>query len=59
MMREWRVVVCGVGDIGSVTEDGETNARLAALSKYGEEGARVAGENTKPHIYDNDDFEVY
>lgn len=38
--HEWRVVVDGIGDIGSVVEESEELARCAALSKYGEEGDR-------------------
>lgn len=60
-MNEWRVVVAGVGDIGSVSEETEALARCAALSKFGEEGERssVAAQGGKREaIYENDDFSV-
>lgn len=58
-MNEWRVVVDGVGTIGSVTEKTEELARCAALSKFGEEGRRpLTGALPLPHIYENDDFSV-
>lgn len=59
--REWRVVVSRVGDIGSVTAKDEDEARCAALSKFGEMGDRRTSErrsNTKPLIYEDDDFSV-
>ncbi len=56
--REWRVVVEGVGDIGSVIEDGEDNARCAALSRFSEDGDRPRGD-TSAHIFENDDFSVF
>jgi hypothetical protein len=58
-MDEWRVLVSGVGIIGSVFEKTEELARCAALSKYGEEGRRpLTGALPLPHIYENDEFSV-
>lgn len=60
-MNEWRVVVKGVGDIGSVTEKTEELARCAALSKFGEEGERNSTVNPgrkREAIYEDDDFSV-
>ncbi|MDR1996484.1 hypothetical protein [Azonexus sp.] len=58
---EWRVLVAGVGIIGSVFEKTEELARCAALSKYGEEGERNSSVNPgrkREAIYENDDFSV-
>lgn len=60
-MNEWRVVVAGVGTIGSVTEKTEEFARCAALSKFGEEGERSSTVNPgrkREAIYEDDDFSV-
>lgn len=59
-VREWRVFIHSrnIGDIGSVVEEGEANARCAALSKYGigEEGER-RGSDLKA-IFLDDEFDV-
>ena len=60
-MNEWRVVVEGVGAIGSVFEKNEEQARCAALSKFGEEGERGSAVNPgrrREAIYEDDDFSV-
>ena len=60
-MNEWRVVVEGIGDIGSVFEKNEELARCAALSQFGEEGERVSAVNPgrkREAIYEDDDFSV-
>lgn len=60
-MIEWRVVVDGVGTIGSVTEKTEELARCAALSKFGEDGERNSAVNSgrkREAIYEDDDFSV-
>lgn len=60
-MQNWTVHVSGIGAIGSVQEDGEDNARCAALSKYGEEGERVSAVNPgrkRDAIYEDDEFSV-
>jgi hypothetical protein len=57
---EWRVVVAGVGDIGSVTADAEDDARCAACYYYAREGDRPTHcpLTEKPFIYGDDEFEV-
>lgn len=55
---EWRVVVEGVGDIGSVVESNESNARCAALSRFSEDGDRPRGD-TAASIYEDDEFSVF
>lgn len=61
-MKEYRVVVHGVGDIGCVTGANEDDARCAALSKYGADGLRFeAAMSDEPHpsfIYEDDEFDV-
>ncbi len=60
-MKEWRVVVHFVGDIGSVIESSEELARCAALHKFGEEGLRPPSYSpTRPEsrIYEDDTFDV-
>ncbi len=58
-MYEWRVLVDGVGIIGTVFEKTEELARCAALSKFGEEGDRpLTGSLPEPNIYENDEFNV-
>jgi hypothetical protein len=54
--REWRVVVEGIGDIGSVVEDSEELARCAALSKYSEDGDRASKRQA---IFEDDEFSVF
>lgn len=56
-MSEWRVVVEGVGDIGSVSEKTEELARCAALSRFGEEGDRKSSRRREA-IYEDDEFSV-
>lgn len=58
---EYRVVVHLNGravDIGSVVEDRESSARLAALSLYGMNHCRPGRDDDPPGIYLDDDFDV-
>lgn len=60
-MKEWRVVVHFVGDIGSVVEKDEELARCAALHKYGEEGLRpkvFCSDRPENKLYEDDTFDV-
>lgn len=64
-LREWRVVVHRIGDIGCVTESTESLARCAALSKFGEPGERISYKHIRSpvehdgaRIYEDDDFDV-
>jgi len=65
-MYEWHVYVEGVGYIGTVMEDAEDLARLAAIWKYGaidedEDGVlldeRPAGDTSRK-IFNDDEFSV-
>lgn len=64
----WSVVVhshpgaAGGKMIGVITEAGESNARCAALSKFGEMGERYsrvsAGRECADAIFEDDEFDV-
>ena len=49
----------GVGDIGSVHEKFERQARDAAVSAFAEDGSRPKGGSARPEaIYENVEFDV-
>jgi hypothetical protein len=63
-MKQWNVAVCRDGRsvvIGQVTEQSETLARCAALSRFGVSDVEIAsGEVWSPgsSIYPDEDFDV-
>lgn len=58
-VKHWRVAVRGVGDIGSVHEKFERQARDAAVSAFGADGSRPkGGGGRREAIFENDEFDV-
>ena len=57
-MFVWNVIVEDVGYIGQVYERNEELARLAALSKFSEEGNRSCKTKETKLIFEDDSFSV-
>lgn len=56
-MFEWNVFVEGVGNIGTINEEDESSARVAAWCHFEEEGER--GESEKHAIFEGDKISVF